>query len=107
MATSSAERQEGADQTTQPADGEGEKGGDPGYTLTPEGLHLRDVYGDWVHANPGTHLDGRIEDDVAWQALWHDLAVMPSRRYDAPSRKVRRRFVETLGEDMRGVRDRQ
>ena len=67
---------------------------------------LREVYGDWVHANPGTHLDGGIRDDLALQAWWRDLAVMPSMRYDAPSGRVGRRFVGTLGADLKGVRDR-
>ena len=43
---------------------------------------------------------------MAWQAWWHDLAVMPLRRYDTQSGKVERRFVGTLGEELRGVRDR-
>ena len=77
-----------------------------GYTPTPEDLSLREVYGDWVHANPGTHLEGGIRDDSAWQAWWHDRAVMTSRRYDAPSGRVGRRFVGTLGAELKGVRDR-
>ena len=51
-------------QTTEPVDGEGEKGDKPGYTLTPEELRLLKVYGDWVHANHGTHLDGGIGDNT-------------------------------------------
>ena len=35
----------------------------PGYVLTPEDLRLREVYGVWVHGNPGTHLDGGVTDD--------------------------------------------
>ena len=58
-------------------DGEGEKGDVPGYTPTPEDLRLREVYGDWVHGNPGTHLDGGISEDGRWQKWWRDLAVMP------------------------------
>ena len=38
------------------------------YTPTPEDLSLREVYGDWFHSNPGTHLDSSIGDYVAWQA---------------------------------------
>ena len=68
----------------------------PCYTPNPEDLRLREVYRDWVHANPGTHLEGGIGDNVAWQAWWRDLAVMPSRHYDMPSGKVGRRFVRTL-----------
>ena len=45
------------------SDGEGESGDEPGYNPTPEDLRLREVYGDWVHGNPGTHLDGGITDD--------------------------------------------
>ena len=72
----------------------------PGYQPTPEDLRLQEVYGDWVHANPGTHLDGGIKDNSAWQAWWRDLAVMPSREYNAMSGKVGRRFVGTLREEM-------
>ena len=73
-----------------PAEDEGGEGDDPGYTPTLEDLCLQEVYGYWVHANPGTHLDGGIGDNVEGQVWWCDLAVMPSRRYDAPSRKVGR-----------------
>ena len=91
-----------------PADnGEGENGDVPGYTPNPEDLRLREVYGDWVHENPGTHLDGVVADNSAWQAWWRGLAVMPSRRYDAPSGKFGRWFIGMLGADMQGVRDRR
>ena len=91
--------------TTTPSEVEGTTGDEPGYTPTPEDLRLREVYKDWVHSNPGNHLDGGICDDSAWQSWWSDLAVMPSRRYDAPSRIVGRRFVRTLGADLKGVWD--
>ena len=35
----------------------------PGYVPTPEELRLQEIYRDWVHGNPGTHLDGRIAED--------------------------------------------
>ena len=109
MATGEGEDKSAGDRatTTPPEDGEGTSGDVPGYQPTPEDLHLREVYGDWVHANPGTHLDGGVRDDSAWQAWWRDLAVMPLRHYDAPSGKVGRRFVGTLGKEMKRVRDRQ
>ena len=59
-----------------------------------------------MHANPGTHLDGGIRDNSACQAWWRDLAVMPLRRHDAPSGRVGRKFVGTLGVDIKRVRDR-
>ena len=49
-------------------DHEGTAGDVTGYQPTPEDLRLREVYGDWVHANLGTHLDGGVRDDLAWQA---------------------------------------
>ena len=42
------------------ADGEGESGNVFGYFPKPEDLRLPEVYGDWVHGNPGTHLDDGI-----------------------------------------------
>ena len=98
-----ARRGEGA----APEDGEGGSGDVPGYVLTPEDLRLREVYGDWVHEKPGTHLDGGVANDSAWQAWWRDLAVMPSRRYDAPSGKVGRWFAGMLGAELQGVWDRR
>ena len=90
-----------------PVEGEGGSDDVPGYVPTPEDLRLREVYGNWVHGNPGTHLNGGVANDSAWQAWWRDLAVMPSRRYDAPSGKVGCRFVGMLGTEMQGVRDRR
>ena len=43
-----------------PEDREGERGDIPGYTPTLKDLYLLEVYRDWAHANPGTHLDGGI-----------------------------------------------
>ena len=44
-------------------EGEGASGDVPGYVPTPEDLRLREVYGDWVHGNPGTHIDSGVADD--------------------------------------------
>ena len=60
--------------------GKGESGNVPGYVPIPEDLRLQEVYGDWVHGNPGTHLDGGIAEDGTWQGWWRDLAVTPARR---------------------------
>ena len=106
MDTSRAERRGGSNQRLDPADRKGEGGDISGYTPTPEDLRLQEVYEDWVHPKPDTRLDGGIGDDEKWQGWWRDLTVMPSRRYDAPSGKVGRRFVVALVGEMRGVRDR-
>ena len=44
--------------------------------FTPERAHLllQGVYGDFPHHNDGSHLDGGIADDAAWQRCWHRLA---------------------------------
>ena len=78
-----------------------------GYTPVLEDLRLWEVYRDWVHTNPGTHLYGRIGDGETWQEWWRDLTVIPSQRYDAPIRKVGRHFLVALVGELRGVRDRQ
>ena len=97
----------GRETETSPEDGEGMAGDVPGYQPTPEDLCIREVYRDWFHANPGTHLDRGVRNDSAWQAWWRNLTFMPLRRYDAPSGKFGRRFVGTLVEELKGVRDRQ
>ena len=88
-------------------EGEGGSGNVPGYVPTLEHLRFWEVYGDWVHGNPGRHLDGGVANDSAWQAWWRDLAFMSSRRYVALSGKVGCRFVRMLGSKMQGVRDRR
>ena len=82
-----AERRGGSDQPLDQEDGEGRRGGLPGYTPTTEDLRIKEVYGEWVHGKPDTHLHGGIGFYGAWQGWLHDLAVMPSRCYYAPSGK--------------------
>ena len=89
MGTGENERRRGdADATGDTADGEEGSGNVLMYVPTPEDLRIWEVYGDWVHGHPGTHLYGGVKDDSAWQAWWSDLVVMSLRRYDAPSGKV-------------------
>ena len=106
LETSRAERQDGSNQLMELEDGEGERGDLPGSIPTLEDLQLKEVYGDWVHAKPGTHLHGGITDDEAWKGWWRDLTDIPSWRYDTPSGKAGRHFVVALVEELRGVRDR-
>ena len=64
--TSESKRRGGEDTTSDTADCEWESRDAPGYVLTPEDLPLREVYVEWVHGNPGTHLDVGITDDGTW-----------------------------------------
>ena len=61
------------------------------------------VYKYWVHANYGIHMSGGILYDRQWHIRKCDLAVLPSRHYDAPRGKVGRYFVESLSADLTGV----
>ena len=63
----SARRKVVADVTEESSKGEGARGDVPRYAPTTEDLRLREVYGDWVHGNPGTHLDGGVTEDGLWQ----------------------------------------
>ena len=65
-----------ADATEESSEEEGARGDVPRYVPNPEDLRLREVYGDWVHGNPGTHLDSGVAEDGLWQVWWRDLAVM-------------------------------
>ena len=62
-------RSDGENTTPEPTkDSEGTAGDVPEYQPTLEDLRLQEVYGDWVHANPSTHLEGGVKEDSAWQA---------------------------------------
>ena len=76
----------------------------PGQAATNTDRKLLGVYGDFVHQNDGTHLDGGIEDDRIWQERWKKLVVLPTKRYDAPRGGVGRQFVEGLADELEGIR---
>ena len=59
-----------------------------------------------MHSNDGAQLSGGIYDGEECQKRWRTLAVMPARRYDAPSGRVGRRFMYTLAVELTGVRPR-
>ena len=103
----SARRKGSVEVMEESAEGKGARGDVPGYVPTLEDPRLREVYGDWVHGNPGTHLDGVVAEDGLWQRWWRDLAIMPPRQYKATSGKVGRRFVNALVGELRGIRDRR
>ena len=58
------------------------------------------VYQDWVYQNPGEHLDGGIAEDGKWKARWEKLFCIPTQRYDVPSGRVGRIFVEIISLDL-------
>ena len=66
--------------------------------FNPERVHLlfQGVYGDFLHHNNRSHLDGGIADDAAWQRRWRRLAAQSASWYATPSGAVGRRFTEIL-----------
>jgi hypothetical protein len=79
----------------------------PGAHISEADLLLEKVFGDYVHQNPGTHLNGGIADDVDWQEYWSRLIVFPGSQYDAPKGAVGRRFVEMVADLLDGVKNRK
>ena len=73
--------------------------------LTADDDVLFGIYQDWVHQNPGTHLDGGLEDNVKWQVIWEKLVCLTTQHYDVPSGQVKKIFVSTLAAYFDGIRD--
>ena len=67
---------------------------------------LQGVYGDFPHHNDGSHLDGGIADETAWQHRWRRLAAQSASWYATPSGEVGRRFTAILSVEWRGVLNR-
>ena len=78
----------------------------PGYVLTEADRLLDKVYGDHVHANPGTHLSGNFIEDANWQKRWKRIAQISPARYLVPQGRVGRGFLRRLTMEFRGVRQR-
>ena len=86
---------------------ETEEGADlQGFFPTPADLLLDSVYGDHVHSNDGTHLNGDILDDRLWQSLWKRMVQISPTRYSVPKGAVRKRFLTILRHEWHQVRDR-
>ena len=64
---------------------------------------LQGVYGDYLHYNDGSHLDGGVADDAIWQRRWHQLAAQSAIWYTTPSGAVGHRFAAILTAEWRGV----
>ena len=79
----------------------------PSYQPTAVDRKLDAVFGDHVHSNPGTHLDGGIADDAVWQAYFGRLVAFHSKLYSLPARgPVARRFLQLLISLIHGIVDR-
>ena len=74
-----------------------------GEILTATDGNIYGFYQDWVHKNPRTYLDGRIEEDGKRQDMWKELVCMPTQRYDVSSGPIRNKFVWVLLVDLNGI----
>ena len=76
--------------------------------FTPERAHLllQGVYGDFLHHNYGSHLEGGIAGDAEWQRRWRRLAAQSDSYYATPSGAVGRRFTAILAAEWREVLNR-
>ena len=82
-----------------------EEDGIPGLTYGER--KLKEVYGDHLHQDDGTHLDGGIRDDAEWQARWRLIVGLPPQRYNVPNGAVGRLFVRELAAELSGVTERR
>ena len=79
----------------------------PGAVISEADRKLLDVYGNYIHQNDGSHLDGGIADDAEWQDRCRKLVVLPAQRCQAPGGPVGRRFVRMLAAELEGVTSRK
>ena len=79
----------------------------PTYLTTSADKLLDSVFGDHVHDNDGSHLDGGIATDSLWQKRWTRIRQLSTTRYIVLKGAVGRRFLTILVDEFRGARDRQ
>lgn len=68
----------------------------PGYVMKAVDHKLKEVYGDYLHQNDGTHLHGGVKDDKMWQDYFNRLIVSTPQYYKTPNNAVGKRFVQGL-----------
>jgi hypothetical protein len=74
-----------------------------GATILAVDIKLMKVFGDYIHQNDGTHLDGGIEEDDAWQGQCSQLIALLSQHYDAPSGALGQNFICLLTKELEGI----
>ncbi len=73
--------------------------------LTAADQRLLGIFGNTIHLNDGTHLDGGIgvTKDVKWQRLYNRVASCSLPLYDLPNGRWAQRFLTTLTDLWVGV----
>jgi hypothetical protein len=67
-----------------------------GTTVSDADRKVMEVYGNYIHQNDRSHLDGAIKDDAVWQEHWRKLVIPPPQRW-TPFRAI---INEGVGGDM-------
>jgi hypothetical protein len=60
----------------------------PSATLSDADQMMNTVFGDHIHQNDGTHLDGDIVYNATWQDYWRWLVFCPNQPYQLPKGNV-------------------
>ena len=74
-------------------------------TVLPKDLKLQEVYGNYVHQNPGTHLTRGIVEDAVWQDRWTLLVALPTFKYNCPGGAIGKDFVTLMTALWEGIMD--
>lgn len=77
------------------------------YLQTDADRALDIVFGDHLHHNDGSQLDGGIIDDQVWQNFYSALNRFNPTHYDVPTNKVGQRFLTTLSHLITGIVNRK
>ena len=67
---------------------------------------LASVYGEKIHQNDCSHLDGGVTEDMVWQEQWRGVMALPPQRYDVPLDQIGRLFVASVVTDLSGIVER-
>ena len=80
----------------------------PGYKSTHVDIMLATIYdGEQVRDKDVIHVDGGIEDDVAWQDRYERIIAYLLNHYDSPGSPVGRSCVKTLAAEINRVLERK
>ena len=77
------------------------------YQLSQADAALDLVYGDHIHQNDGSQLDGGIIDDLVWQNYYKLLVTYTPSQYTVPRNSLGQRFLDTLSGLITGIVHRQ
>jgi hypothetical protein len=75
------------------------------YVPTEADKLLNNVFGDHIHDNDGSQLDGNIEDDRIFQKYWRQVAGISPVLYSVPQCRIGKRFLSCVSALLRAARN--